>query len=537
MKDQIPFTPSSRVHDAADYRFRQSSGVKCIISTCFPTLTAWTLYAPQRVPTALSPSNASSSSSNTGSQSGTHSTTISNNVGAGNSTGGSGTLGGESLSKTNLYIRGLTQNTTDRDLVTMCSRLSNLSSRYLVMMCSSYGKIISTKAILDKNTNKCKGFHSTERDVLQRSPASIISTESSRDAPHRARAHIQSHHGGKFETPGWIVPPPSPFFLLNTFSPIFTFCVCMACAKIHWRPLQQTTLCYGFVDFDRPESAEAAVQALQAKGIQAQMAKVGIAWMRSRRPPTQQEQDPTNLYIANLPLHYKENDVDQMLVKFGQVISTRILRDTSGQSKGVGFARMESKEKCDYIIQALNGKSVPECRDPLLVKFADGGNKKRIGYKNPDQRIWRETGDGGPSGYDPSGMTPNGVAGQHMLAPSLAQYSRHYQTQTMQGYTLPSAPWGVTMPQYVMQPAAHMAQVDMMPSADHSTVQYMPQLTAQMSALQFSTAGSYISPHAYSFYAGPGTSIIHALPMGDADQASTATSPDEAYQPYPQGPK
>nr|CAD7412440.1 unnamed protein product [Timema poppensis] len=472
-------------------------------------------YAPQRVPTALSPSNASSSS--TGSQSGTHSTTISNNVGAGNSTGGSGTLGQENLSKTNLYIRGLTQNTTDRDLVTMCS---------------SYGKIISTKAILDKNTNKCKGFHSTQRGVLQRSPASIISTESS----------------------------------------------------------------YGFVDFDRPESAEAAVQALQAKGIQAQMAKVGIAWMRSRRPPTvrlhacamqekgrQQEQDPTNLYIANLPLHYKENDVDQMLVKFGQVISTRILRDTSGQSKGVGFARMESKEKCDYIIQALNGKSVPECRDPLLVKFADGGNKKRIGYKNPDQRIWRETGDtslvstgkfllslnlrpgpsvivplaplppargsmppnvaptpeqkGGPSGYDPSGMTPNGVAGQHMLAPSLAQYSRHYQTQTMQGYTLPSAPWGVTMPQYVMQPAAHMAQVDMMPSADHSSVQYMPQLTAQMSALQFSTAGSYISPHAYSFYAGPGTSIIHALPMGDADQASTATSPDEAYQPYPQGPK
>nr|CAD7398013.1 unnamed protein product [Timema cristinae] len=245
----------------------------------------------------------------------------------------------------------------------------------------------------------------------------------------------------------------------------------MACAKIHWRPLQQTTLCYGFVDFDRPESAEAAVQALQAKGIQAQMAKVGIAWMRSRRPPTQQEQDPTNLYIANLPLHYKENDVDQMLVKFGQVISTRILRDTSGQSKGVGFARMESKEKCDYIIQALNGKSVPECRDPLLVKFADGGNKKRIGYKNPDQRIWRETGDGGPSGYDPSGMTPNGVAGQHMLAPSLAQYSRHYQTQTMQGYTLPSAPWGVTMPQYVMQPAAHMAQVD---RCDKNTMYPLP---------------------------------------------------------------
>lgn len=55
--------------------------------------------------------------------------------------------------------------------------------------------------------------------------------------------------------------------------------------------------------------------------------------------------------MANLPPHFKENDVDQLLAKFGQVVSTRILRDTYGQSKGVGFARMESREKCEQIIQ------------------------------------------------------------------------------------------------------------------------------------------------------------------------------------------
>lgn len=33
---------------------------------------------------------------------------------------------------------------------------------------------------------------------------------------------------------------------------------------------------YGFVDFELPSSAEGAVEALQKKGIQAQMAKVGI---------------------------------------------------------------------------------------------------------------------------------------------------------------------------------------------------------------------------------------------------------------------
>ncbi|CAB4013641.1 RNA-binding motif, single-stranded-interacting 1-like isoform X1, partial [Paramuricea clavata] len=128
----------------------------------------------------------------------------------------------EKLSKTNLYIRGLKASTTDEDLVTLCR---------------DYGTIISTKAILHKDSN----------------------------------------------------------------------------------------LCYGFVDFEHPQSAQTAVAALTAKGIQAQMAK-------------QQEQDPTNLYFQNLPYHFDETILEKMLISYGTVISTRILRDTNSYSKGVGFA-------------------------------------------------------------------------------------------------------------------------------------------------------------------------------------------------------
>lgn len=77
-------------------------------------------YIP-RVPTAASPSNTnSSSSSNTGSQSGTLSTSLSNT----NTTmGPNGTPQvQETLSKTNLYIRGLQQCTTDKDLINMCQQ-------------------------------------------------------------------------------------------------------------------------------------------------------------------------------------------------------------------------------------------------------------------------------------------------------------------------------------------------------------------------------------------------------------------------------
>uniref|UniRef100_A0A8C1TVH5 RNA binding motif, single stranded interacting protein 1a n=1 Tax=Cyprinus carpio TaxID=7962 RepID=A0A8C1TVH5_CYPCA len=161
-----------------------------------------------------------------------------------NSSSSSSTTGWEQLSKTNLYIRGLPPGTTDHDLVKLCQ---------------PYGKIVSTKAILDKTTSKCKG--------------------------------------------------------------------------------------YGFVDFDSPVSAQKAVAALKTNGVQAQMAK-------------QQEQDPTNLYLSNLPMSMDEQELENLLKPFGQVVSTRILRDTNGVSRGVGFARMESTEKCDAVISHFNGKFI-----------------------------------------------------------------------------------------------------------------------------------------------------------------------------------
>ncbi|EDW18623.2 uncharacterized protein Dmoj_GI11982, isoform P [Drosophila mojavensis] len=416
------------------------------------TTPATTTYG-QRVPTAASPSNTnSSSSSNTGSQSGTLSTSLSNTTNTNTTMGPNGTAqnqnqqGGEQLSKTNLYIRGLQQGTTDKDLINMCAQ---------------YGTIISTKAILDKTTNKCKG--------------------------------------------------------------------------------------YGFVDFEQPAYAEGAVKGLQAKGVQAQMAK-------------QQEQDPTNLYIANLPPHFKETDLEAMLAKFGQVVSTRILRDQQMNSKGVGFARMESREKCEQIIQMFNGNTITGAKDPLLVKFADGGPKKKNLFKTPDPnaRAWRDvSAEGIPVAYDPT-MQQNGVsvnvgtpigvpysrfgapqvggypvAGSqwipgYMMTQPITQVDDQYSSSALQYMQMAAAPQlGVTSykPQEVNQVPAR--GISMMVSGD-TAVPYgtmMPQLAT----LQI--GNSYISP-TYPYYAPPPT-ILPTMPMTDSEQASTAASPDEAYTQYP----
>ncbi|XP_057195169.1 RNA-binding motif, single-stranded-interacting protein 3 isoform X5 [Triplophysa rosa] len=271
---------------------------------------------------------------------------------------------------------------------------------------SRYGKIVSTKAILDKNTNQCKG--------------------------------------------------------------------------------------YGFVDFDSPAAAQKAVASLKASGVQAQMAK-------------QQEQDPTNLYISNLPVSMDEQELENMLKPFGHVISTRILRDANGVSRGVGFARMESTEKCDVVIQHFNGKflktppGVPAPTEPLLCKFADGGQKKRQSQSKYPQngRPWHREGESGMTlTYDPSAMqngfysSPYSISTNRMIAQT--SITPFIAASPVSTYQVQSTSW---MPhqQYVMQPTGAVIT----PSMDHAIsmqpANMMGPLAQQMNHLSLGTTGTYMT--------------------------------------------
>uniref|UniRef100_A0A665URH7 RNA binding motif single stranded interacting protein 1 n=1 Tax=Echeneis naucrates TaxID=173247 RepID=A0A665URH7_ECHNA len=325
----------------------------------------------------------------------------------------SSTAGWDPLSKTNLYIRGLSPSTTDHDLVKLCQ---------------PYGKIVSTKAILDKTTNKCKG--------------------------------------------------------------------------------------YGFVDFDSPAAAQKAVAALKTTGVQAQMAK-------------QQEQDPTNLYISNLPLSMDEQELENMLKHYGQVISTRILRDSTGASRGVGFARMESTEKCDAVISHFNGKfiktpaGVPAPSEPLLCKFADGGQKKR-----QSQNKFAQNGRGWPRDNDSrlAGMTltydPSAAVMQNGFFPPAYSISNRMIAQTsMSPYMSPVSPYQlfsvcvltecvcvcvcvifqvqnpswVPHQQYIMQHPGTVISPSMDPSMSLQHTSMMAPITQQMSHLSLSSAGTFMA--------------------------------------------
>ncbi|KAE8626545.1 hypothetical protein XENTR_v10006659 [Xenopus tropicalis] len=343
----------------------------------------------------------------------------SNSSGGGEGGGGGG---GEQLSKTNLYIRGLHPSTTDQDLVKLCQ---------------PYGKIVSTKAILDKTTNKCKG--------------------------------------------------------------------------------------YGFVDFDSPGAAQKAVTALKASGVQAQMAK-------------QQEQDPTNLYISNLPVSMDEQELESLLKPFGQVISTRILRDASGTSRGVGFARMESTEKCEAVISHFNGKyiktppGVPAPQEPLLCKFADGGQKKRQtqGKYIQNGRGWGREGETGGMTltYDPTSALQNGFyTAPYSIAPNrvIAQAALSpYLPSPVSSYQVHNPSW---MPHqsYLMQP---------------TPASMMGPLTQQLGHLSLGSTGAYMpaaaamqGPYIPQYPSVPSTVSIEES-SGQPQQVAVESTTEHATYSY-----
>ncbi|XP_055520449.1 RNA-binding motif, single-stranded-interacting protein 2b isoform X3 [Leucoraja erinacea] len=226
------------------------------------------------------------------------------------------------------------------------------------------------------------------------------------------------------------------------------------------------------------------------------------------RPPTsakQQEQDPTNLYISNLPPSMDEQELQNMLKPFGQVISTRILRDANGTSRGVGFARMESTEKCEAIIAHFNGKfikmqpGVPAPSEPLLCKFADGGQKKRQNQNKYLQngRAWPRDGELGTMTltYDPTTALQNEFySSPYSIAPNrmIAQTSiTPYITSPVSSFQVHNPSW-MHHQSYLMQPMGAV----LTPTMDHTMsmqpTSMMGPLTQQLSHLSLGSAGAYL---------------------------------------------
>lgn len=187
----------------------------------------------------------------------------------------------------------------------------------------------------------------------------------------------------------YLPPDMSEDDVRNLFSRVGAIQSC----KLIKDKLSQASLGYAFVNYNTALEAEKAIQSLNGLPLQNKIIKVSYA-----RPSSVQIKN-ANLYIAYLPKTYAQADLDAMFRTYGTIITSKILIDTeTGLSRGVGFVRYDKHSEAQAAISALNGKVLPGCSQPILVKFA---NQSKGG----------SGGGGGGGGGGSGGGTGGGVAG------------------------------------------------------------------------------------------------------------------------------
>jgi ELAV like protein 2/3/4 len=126
------------------------------------------------------------------------------------------------------------------------------------------------------------------------------------------------------------------------------------------------SLCYGFVNYVRVEDAERAVKQMNGSKVQNKVIKVSFA------RPSCESIKGANLYVCGIPKYWSIGDLNKYFSQCGKIITSRILLNSNGQTKGVGFIRFDQRFEADLAINKLSGELPYEnAEEPIIVKFAN----------------------------------------------------------------------------------------------------------------------------------------------------------------------
>merc|ERR1719361_3132756 len=142
---------------------------------------------------------------------------------------------------------------------------------------------------------------------------------------------------------------------------------------------------YGFVKYDNPISAERALNALNGYELNGKKLKVAFARQQCKAITN------SNLYLTNIPPHFTDSNLVKLFNDFGKIIECRVLMDQNGQSRGVGFVRMDTHHNAIQALQAMDQYVIDDKHPPLLVKLAQRRVPRR--YWNNQNR--NQSGVGG----------------------------------------------------------------------------------------------------------------------------------------------
>ncbi|KAL2208729.1 hypothetical protein CC79DRAFT_1366936 [Sarocladium strictum] len=190
---------------------------------------------------------------------------------------------------------------------------------------------------------------------------------------------------------------------------------------------------FGFAKFFDPGNSEMCIRAFHRLGYEVGFARVSdpeevifleemnsfvaVAdfWQESfnSRLKAEGDDESTNLYISNLPKTLNEVELGTIFLGY-TILSSKILRDSMGNSRGVGFARFENREVCDDVIRRFNGVGIGEEGLLMNIRYADTPAQKELKRVTAERRQFRTNEYNiGAYGTDMVGMPPDMFAAQH----------------------------------------------------------------------------------------------------------------------------
>ncbi|GJN69535.1 hypothetical protein PLIIFM63780_000273 [Purpureocillium lilacinum] len=141
---------------------------------------------------------------------------------------------------------------------------------------------------------------------------------------------------------------------------------------------------FGFAKFVNVLDSESCIRGFHRLGYEVGFARESF----NSRLKAEGDECSTNLYISNLPKSLTEVELATIFLGY-TILSSKILRDSMGNSRGVGFARFESRDVCDEVIRKFNGVSIGEEALLMNIRYADTPAQKELKRVTAERRQFR----------------------------------------------------------------------------------------------------------------------------------------------------
>ncbi|XP_024986890.1 polyadenylate-binding protein 7-like [Cynara cardunculus var. scolymus] len=171
---------------------------------------------------------------------------------------------------------------------------------------------------------------------------------------------------------------------------------------------------FGFVNFENPDDAKKATEAMNGLNLGAKVLYVGRAQKKSEREQILRRQfeewrkeqiskyQGSNVYVKNINDNVTENELRECFSQCGTITSAKLMINDKGMSKGFGFVCFSTPEEANKAVNTFHGYMFHG--KPLYVAIAQRKEERQAQLQI--QYAQRLAGIAGPSTIIPGGYPP-----------------------------------------------------------------------------------------------------------------------------------